>query len=96
MWLDRLPFRSIVQALQAWVNSEDHISAVAIDYSSGYRVGILTSRLTRDTMRALHRGFERMRPRFGNHQPAVYVFGNKERDADLFTDDTAYVIRRST
>lgn len=95
MWRDGLPFRSIVQTLQAWVNNEAHISAVAIDYSCGYRVGILANRLTRDIMRTLHRNFERVRPRFGDHQPAVYVLGNKERDADIFNDDTSYVIRRS-
>ena len=95
MWRDGLPFRSIVQALQAWVNSEAHISALAIDYCCGYRVGILTNRLTRDVMRALHRDFELVRPRFGKHQAVVYVLGNKERDAHIFTDDTSYIIRGS-
>ena len=95
MWRDRLPFRLIVQAIEVWVDNEPHISAVAIDYSCGYRVGILANKLTRDIMQALHSGFEPLRQRFGDHQPAVYVLGDKERKADIFTDDTSYIIQRS-
>ncbi len=95
MWCDRISFRQMAEALHAWLRSEPQVGVVAVDYSGGYRVGILTNRLTRDTMRALHRSFERVRPRFGGYQLAVYVFGNKERDADILTDDTSYIIRRS-
>lgn len=95
MWRDGLPFGSIVRALQAWVNSEVHVSSVAVDYSRGYRVGIITNQLTRDIMRSLHGSFERLRPRFGCHQPAVYVLGIQSRNEDIVSDGASYIVRRS-